>query len=214
MSRRGTYRLSKVGKGWEYLPEKEQIEKREYESLYNRILRKEKKIERMRVQLREEQKVLQRMKVERTEKYNQLVKWHKSLIPTISIGFSKTPKMRVSDKPSYRYHNNEIQTGGNNSWSITLKLQGRTKSIYIGTTKKVLLRIKELHGYEKWEDTEWDMMNPQRVKLQADKLKRLLKEMVEPEIMKEITEHWKKGEVSKFLDKKGIKGMNYLKELP
>lgn len=214
MSRRGTYRLSKVGKGWDYLPEKEQIEKREYESLYNNILKKEKKIERLRIELRKEQELLRGMKVKRTEKYNQLLKWHNSLVPTISIGYSKTRKKRVTDKPTFLNPYNEMETGGNNSWSITLKLQGKTKSIYIGTTKKVLLRIKELHGYEKWQDTEWDSMNPQGVKLQAERLKRMLKQMIEPEIMKEITEHWKKGEVSKFLEKKKIKGMDYLKELP
>lgn len=214
MKRRGTYRLSKVGKGWDYLPDKEKQEKREYERLYNNILRKEKKIVKMRERLREEQELLKDMKKERTERFNQLVKWHKSLVPTISIGFSRTRKKRISDKPSVYNQYNEMETSGNNSWSITLKLQGKVKSIYIGTTKNVLLKIKDLHGFEKYEETEWDMMNPQKINSQANRLKSLIKEMVEPVLMKEISEYWKKGEVDKFMSLKGLKGMDYLKELP
>jgi len=213
MSRRGTYRLSKVGTGWEYLPEREQQEKREYESIYNRILRKEKKIIKMRKDLRDEQVILRDLKKQRTEKYNQLVKWHKSLIPTISIGFSKTRKKRVIEYPTKLYPNNDIETNGNNSWSITLKLQGKTKSIYIGTTKNVLLKIKELYGFEKWEDTDWDKMNPQRVVSQSNRLKILLKSIVEPELMKLISEHWKRDDVNSFLETK-YKGMDFLKKLP
>ena len=214
MKRRGTYRLSKVGSGWDYLPKKERDEKKEYEFLYNNILKKEKRIKRLREQLRGEQELLREMKNDRTEKFNQLVKWHKSLVPTISIGFSRTRKKRVSDKPSFYNPYNELETSGNNSWSITLKLKGKVKSIYIGTTKKVLTKIKEIHGFEKWEDTEWDMMNPQRVNQQATRLKILIKQMVEPEIMKEISEYWKKGKVDDFMGKKGIKGLEFLKELP
>ena len=214
MKRRGTYKLSKVGRGWDYLPTKEKQEKSEYERLYNNILRKEKKIVRMRERLREEQELLREMKKERTERFNQLVKWHKSLVPTISIGFSRTRKKRISDKPSVYNQYNEMETSGNNSWSITLKLQGKVKSIYIGTTKNVLLKIKDLHGFEKYEETEWDMMNPQKINSQANRLKSLIKEMVEPVLMKEISEYWKKGEVDKFMSLKGLKGMDYLKELP
>ena len=58
------------------------------------------------------------------------------------------------------------------------------------------------------------MMNPQRVNQQATRLKILIKQMVEPEIMKEISEYWKKGKVDDFMGKKGIKGIEFLKELP
>ncbi len=39
------YRIKKVGEGWEFLPQKERDEKREYENLTIRIIRREKKIE-------------------------------------------------------------------------------------------------------------------------------------------------------------------------
>jgi hypothetical protein len=63
----------------------------------------------------EEQVLLGDMKKERTERFNQLVKWHKSLLPTISIGFYKSRKKRVTNKLTFLNPNNEIETDGNNS---------------------------------------------------------------------------------------------------
>ena len=56
-------------------------------------------------------------------------------------------------------------------------------------------------------------MNPQRVVSQSNRLKILLKSIVEPELMKLISEHWKRDDVNSFLETK-YKGMDFLKKLP
>ena len=53
---------------------------------------------------------LKELKKERTFQYNELMKYHKYVTPTISITFSKTRKTRVTDKSSFYNSNNEIFT--------------------------------------------------------------------------------------------------------
>ena len=69
MKRRGTYRLSKVGKGWDYLPEKEKKEKSEYERLYNNIIKKEKRIKRLRELIKDEKSLLTVQDLKRSSSY-------------------------------------------------------------------------------------------------------------------------------------------------
>ena len=112
------YRVKKVGDDWEFLPKKERDEKREYENITIKINRREKKIERMMIKLKEDKEQLREWKKDRTQGYNNMVKYHKKFLPSFSI---------YLDDDGF----------GNPQWGMWVSIGGKRKNIYIGTVKDV-----------------------------------------------------------------------------
>ena len=106
------YRIKKVGDGWDFLPQKERDEKKEYERLVTNIEKKEKKIQGMLVKLEEEKKQLRKLKVDRTKGYNQMVKYHKKFYPNFSITLDVGKKLVEYKSGNYS------ETSGNNQWGM------------------------------------------------------------------------------------------------
>ncbi len=207
------YSLIEIGEGRKYIP-KEELERRsEYEKLHTSIIRTEKKVKSDTIKLKKLKLKLVELKKERTRSRNELMKYYKYVVPTISITFSKTRKMRVTDKSTFYNSNNEIYTGGNRSWSITMRITGRLKNIYIGTTKNVCRRLDEIDGVEKWTEGNYTNLKPHRNKLDERKIKERIKHLVMPNIIKELVEiREREGNVTEYKKRKGIKGIDYLKE--
>ena len=192
------YRLKKVGDSWFFLPEKERLEKLKYERLWYRIKRREKRIENELEKIKVLKNQLKEWKKERTKDYNYLVKYHKEFIPTFSVSVSKTPKFKDNTSIS-------IRTRGNLSWTIYVTVQGKRKSIYLGTVKEVNKKIDLIEGTNKFVD-----YLPHKFKPHKDKVIRKIEKYVYPLIkdeMKSILSE--EGTLDSFLDNT-VKGMKYL----
>ena len=111
------YRIEKVGDGWKFLPEKERTEKREYENLTMRIIRREKKIESDLKKISDLKEELRDWKKKRTEGYHRMVKYHKKFLP----GFSYF----LDDK------------GFNSQWGVWVSVGGKRRCVYLGTVSSV-----------------------------------------------------------------------------
>ena len=183
------------------LPEKIQKQKKDYQSLYNRIKKRENTIQKDILKLKKLKNELIILKKERTEKYNELLEFHQMFIPTISITFSGKQKgeKRVDTQGFYKY--------SNNSWSITMRLKGdKPKNIYIGTDKVLRERLNEIY------DTD-DFTNKFH-KDDKKKIQRTVKSLVEPLIIKELQDIIEKeGSIDGFRNRKRIKGLDYVKLL-
>jgi hypothetical protein len=208
------YLISEIGEGRKYIPKEELEKKEEYEKLYSTILKTERKVKSDMERLKKLKSKLVKLKKERTRQYNELMKYHKYVTPTISITFSKTKKRRITDKNTFLNSYNELTTGGNKSWSISMRITGRMKNIYIGTTKNVCRRLDEIDGFEKWEEGNYSNLIPHRKKRDEKKIKDRIKELIIPNIIKELVDiRERDGNVTEFKKRKGIKGMGYLMEL-
>jgi hypothetical protein len=163
------YRIKKVGDEWEFLPEKERNEKREYENLTIRIIRREKKIEsdlkkieKLKVELRE-------WKKKRTEGYNKMVKYHKKFLP------------------SFSYFLDDV--GFNSQWGVWVSIGGKRRCVYLGTVSSVsyhldLLENNVPHYNEKnsFKDTEgyYEKLTPKNDK--DDKHFQIIKSKLESHV--------------------------------
>ena len=135
------YRIKKVGDGWDFLPQKERDEKKEYERLVTNIERKEKKIQGMLVKLEEEKKQLRKLKVDRTKGYNQMVKYHKKFYPNFSITLDVGKKLVEYKSGNYS------ETSGNNQWGMFVSIGGKRKYVYLGTVSTVSYHLDLLENY-------------------------------------------------------------------
>jgi len=207
------YTITEIGKGRKYIPKEELDKKDEFQKLHSLTLRTERKVKSDVEKLKKLKSKLKELKKKRTLEFNELMKYHKYVTPTISITFSKTRKIRVTDKSTFLNSNNEIFTSGNRSWSITMRITGRLKNIYIGTTKNVCRRLDELDGIEKWNEGDYNNLIPHKLKSHENKIKKRIKELITPHIIKELVEiRERDGNVTEFKKRNGIKGMDYLKE--
>jgi len=199
------YKLSEVGNGWEYLPEHERKLKSNYEKLYNDIIRNEKNIKSFKEKIKNSLNELKKWKREIPALYVELTKLKREIVPTISITYSKTPKIKKFDK-------NEIKTTGNQSWSISMRIKGQPKSIYIGTTKEVCWKLDEIDGIMRWDIGGYKTFLLNKRINQEIAIKKRIKELITPHIIKELVEiRDRTGDVQEFIDRKKINGLNYLK---
>ena len=122
------YRIEKVGEQWEFLPEKERNEKREYENLTIRINRREKKIESDMVKIKKLKEDLKEWKKKRTEGYNKMVKYHKKFLPSFST---------YLDDDGF----------GNPQLGMWISIGGKRKSVYLGTLSSVSYHLDLLEDF-------------------------------------------------------------------
>uniref|UniRef100_UPI00404811AC hypothetical protein n=1 Tax=Algoriphagus sp. TaxID=1872435 RepID=UPI00404811AC len=120
------FRIKKVGDEWEFLPEKERKEKRDYEKLVLNIERKEKKIERMLIELGKEKKSLRDLKKNRTVYFNKMVKYHKKFLPKFS------------------YH---LDDEFNPQWGLWVSVGSTRRSVYLGTVSTVSYHLDLLENH-------------------------------------------------------------------
>lgn len=135
------YRIKKVGDEWDFLPQKERDEKKEYERLVTNIERKENKIQGMLVKLEEEKKQLRKLKGDRTKGYNQMVKYHKKFYPNFSITLDVGKKLVEYKSGNYS------ETSGNNQWGMFVSIGGKRKYVYLGTVSTVSYHLDLLENY-------------------------------------------------------------------
>jgi hypothetical protein len=134
------YRIEKVGEQWEFLPEKERNEKREYENLTIRINRREKKIESDLEKIKKLKEELREWKRKRTEGYNKMVKYHKKFLPKFSVTLDKGNKFVEYKSGSY------VETSGNNQWGIWVSIGGKRRYVYVGTIRSVSYHLDLLEN--------------------------------------------------------------------
>ena len=214
------YRIKKVGDGWDFLPQKERDEKKDYERLVTNIERKENKIKGMLVKLEEEKKQLRKLKVDRTRGYNQMVKYHKKFYPNFSITLDVGKKLVEYKSGNYS------ETSGNNQWGMFVSIGGKRKYVYLGTVSTVSYHLdllenyvphynknnsyKDVVGYyEKLKPTNSD--NDEHREIIKSKLELYVGEYLK-KIMLDILK--KEGNLDKFFDKSfKIKGTELLYDL-
>lgn len=197
------YRIKKIGDSWKFLPEREKLEKLEYEKLWNRIRRREKRIEKEIEKTKVLKKELSEWKRERTKEYNRLVKYHKEFIPTFSISFSKNPKYKSSKTSS-----GSVQNSGNLSWTISVRVQGERKPIYLGTMKNVNEKLDLIEGTLEYCD-----LTPHTKQPHLNQISRKLEKLVYPLIKRDmLVILQEEGNLDSFLNDKVV-GMKYLDEL-
>jgi hypothetical protein len=121
------YRIEKVGDEWEFLPQKERDEKREYENLTIRIIRREKKIESELVKINKLKEDLKEWKKKRTEGYHKMVKYHKKFLPTFSYFLDGK--------------------GFNPQWGVWVSIGGKRRCVYLGTVSSVSYHLDLLENH-------------------------------------------------------------------
>lgn len=197
------YRIKKVGDSWKFLPEREKLEKLEYETLWNKVRKIEKKIEKENEKIKVLKREFRELKKERTKEYNRLVKYHKEFIPTFSISFSKNPKYKSSTTTS-----GSVQHSGNLSWTIYVRVQGKRKPIYLGTMKNVNEKLDLIESTLKY-----GKLTPHRDQSDLNRISRKVEKLVYPLIKRDMLVILKKdGNLDSFLENK-VTGMKYLDEL-
>ena len=196
------YRINKVGGGWEFLPQKEKELKSQYERLLNNINRREKRIPKEIQKVDELKKELREWKKNRTSLYHQLLKYHKELTPTFSMTLSKNKKIRQS-------YEGEMYTSGNRSWTITIRVGGKPKPIYLGTVYNVNKKLDEIDGTL----GHWTNMNPLKIPKHEEIIKSEIEKVVFPLIKRDMKQYLEEfGNLDSYFDKT-IKGFDYLEEL-
>jgi len=201
------YRIEKVGDEWEFLPQKERDEKRDYENLTIRINRKEKKIERMLVKLGEEKKLLRKMKGDRTKGYNKMVKYHKKFLPSFSI---------YLDDDGY----------GNPQWGMWVSIGGKRRSVYLGTVESVSYHLDLLENFvphynknNKFKDVVGYYEKLKPTNNENDKHKEIITSKIQFYVCEVLKNKMlnilkKDGNLDKFFDKSyKIKGVDILYDL-
>lgn len=198
------YRIKKVGDGWEFLPEKERKEKFDYERLLNNIKRREKRIENETEKLKKLKNELREWNKKRTVQHHQLIKYHKEFIPTFSTSLSKNQKFKDSDNIE-----GSFTTSGNKSWTISVRVQGIRKSIYLGTQQKVNEMLDLIEG----RSDHWINLYPHKNSQHLEKITKKIEDLVYPLIKEEmlivLNEN---GSLDSFMNET-IKGMKYLDNL-
>jgi hypothetical protein len=196
------FRLRFIEKeSYDLLPENIMRKKLDYHTHISNIKKREKMIERRVTELNLLKEELREMKLKRTDLYNELFEFHDTFIPTISITYSGKPKgdSKKTDSGGVYYHSN-------NSWSITLRMKKKVKNIYIGTDKVLKERLNEIYETDKFSKLKSQYVEEKK-KIQSE-----VKKLVEGNIIKELTQLVNEGKsIDEFLNKKGIKGLDYVK---
>ena len=201
------YRVKKVGDDWIFLPQKERVEKSDYEKLVTNIERKEKKIEGMLKKLVDEKKLLRKLKTDRTIGYNKMVKYHKKFLPNFSI---------FLDDDNY----------GNPQWGMWVSIGGKRKFVYLGTVSEVSYHLDLLENYvphynknNSFKDTvgHYEMFKPknnennEHREIIKSKLELYVGEVLKNKLLNILE---KFGDLDKFFDKSyKIKGTDILYDL-
>jgi len=201
------YRIKKVGGEWEYLPEEERNEKREYEKLVTKIERYEKKMESYLKKIDEIKQDLRELKKKRTEGYHKMVKYHKKFLPSFSYFLD--------------------DEGVNSQWGVWVSIGGKRRCVYLGTVSSVsyhldLLKNNVPHYNEKnsFKDTEgyYEKLKPKNDK--DDKHFQIIKSKIESYIEEPIKNMMlgilkEDGNLDRFFDSKNykIKGKEILYDL-
>ena len=126
-----SWRIRKVGKEWDFLPEKEKQERKEYERLVLKIERREKKIESMLSKIQKDKEDLREWKKQRTKGYNKMLKYHNKFSPNFSF------YLHIGEKIVMYPSGMPANTAGNNQWGLNVSVGGKKKYIYVGTIGKV-----------------------------------------------------------------------------
>ena len=198
------YRIKKVGDGWDFLPKKERKEKSDYERLLNNISRREKKIESDLSKIKKLKEELKEMKKERTIQHHKMIKYHKEFTPTFSTSLSKNPKYKDTDNIR-----GSVMTGGNKSWTISVRVGGKRKPIYLGTQLKVNEMLDLIEG----RTDHYINMFPHKHPPHEEKIKKKIEKLVYPLIKRDMLECLEsKGKLDSYINST-IKGIQYLDEL-
>jgi septum formation topological specificity factor MinE len=195
------FRLRNIEKeSYDLLPDHIRDKKNEYQTLVTNIKKREKRIEKVMVDLGKLKEELKEMKLNRTEKYNELFEFHDTFIPTISITYSgKMKGDKKNDSGGVYYHSN-------NSWSITMRMKKRIKNIYIGTDKVVKERLNEIYDTDRYSKLKSQYVEDKK------EIQSVVKKLVEGNLIKELIQIVEDvNNVDEFLSKKGIKGLDYVK---
>jgi len=197
------YRVKKIGDDWKFLPEEEKNKKFQYERLFNKIQKRERTIQKREIELKELKKELREWKKERTVQHHQLIKYHKHFTPGFSVSLSKNPKIKKDDNL-----HGSFRTSGNLSWTIYVTVQGKRKSIYLGTMSVVNEKIDLIEG-----TNEYCYLFPHKSIPHRKKLTRKIEKLVYPLIKEEmLTVLTNEGSLDSFLNST-TKGIRYLDEL-
>ncbi|MFH1000162.1 MAG: hypothetical protein V1783_04905 [Bacteroidota bacterium] len=196
--------LSKPNQAWNYAPPLERKLKEEYESLHKTIKQKEKKLKNCEESIKMLKLELKQLKPESERIYSDLIQHQREIAPTISITYSKNSK-------TINYKDKMVQTKGNQSWSISMRIKGKLKNIYIGTTKEICWRLDDIDGINRWDSGGYKIFLLKKSLIMENRIKNRLKELISPHIVKALVEiRERTGDVQEFIEQKKIKGMNYL----
>ena len=214
------YRIKKVGEEWDFLPQKERDEKKEYERLVTNIERKERKIQGMLVKLEDEKKQLRKLKGDRTKGYNKMVKYHKKFYPNFSVTLDVGKKLVEYKSGNYS------ETSGNNQWGMFVSIGGKRKYVYLGTVSTVSYHLDLLENHiphynknNKFKDVVGYYEKLKPTNSEKDEHREIIKSKLEhyvggylKKIMLDILK--KEGNLDKFFDKYfKIKGTEILYDL-
>jgi hypothetical protein len=197
MKTQRNYRLQFIDEeSYQLLPPEIRENKLKYHRLDYNIKRREKRIQNTVQKIKELKRELSEWKKERTLLHSQLIEFHETFIPTVSISYSGKPK--GDKKGEYGY--------SNKSWSITIRLKGRVKNIYLGTDKSVRTKLDEIFNTSEYSESTSKYVEQKR------KVQSVCKKLIQHSIIEELqTEIETTGSVDEFLKRKKIKGMKYLK---
>ena len=198
------YRIKKVGDGWKFLPQKEREEKFEYERLLNKIKKREKKIESDLVKIGKLKKELRKMKSDRTKGFHKMVKYHKEFTPTFSTSLSKNPKYKVSET-----NKGSVMNRGNRSWTISVRIGGKRKPIYLGTQGKVNEMLDLIEGRSDYHINFFPHKHPPHEERIRKKIEKLVYPLIKRDLLKCLEDE---GKLDSYMTS-SVKGIKYLEEL-
>ena len=185
------------------LPKELRDMKLEYQRLYTKIQRREKSLVKRYEKYKMDKSELREWKRERTEKFNQLINLHETFVPIVSITYSKERK-RWGDR--------------SNTWSITMKLGGKTFNIYIGTDKNVRIRLNELTQTNKYYQEGGSVKFKTRYEQEKKRIQSEVKKYIQPNIVKklrELNEEFNGFETwCQLYKNKELKGMDFFTDIP
>lgn len=185
------------------LPKELRDMKLEYQRLYTKIQRREKSLVKRYEKYKMDKSELREWKRERTEKFNQLINLHETFVPIVSITYSKERK-RWGDI--------------SNTWSITMKLGGKTFNIYIGTDKNVRVRLNELNQTDEYYQEGGSVKFKTRYEQEKKRIQSEVKRYIQPNIVKklrELNEEFNGFETwCQLYKNKELKGMNFFTDIP
>lgn len=185
------------------LPKELRDMKLEYQRLYTKIQRREKSLVKRYEKYKMDKSELREWKRERTEKFNQLINLHETFVPIVSITYSKKRKMW-----------GDIS----NTWSITMKLGGKTFNIYIGTDKNVRIRLNELNQTNEYYQEGGSVKFKTRYEQEKKRIQSEVKRYIQPNIVKklrELNEEFNGFETwCQLYKNKELKGMDFFTDIP
>ena len=105
-----------------------------------------------------------------------------------------------------------------NTWSITMKLGGKTFNIYIGTDKNVRVRLNELNQTDEYYQEGGSVKFKTRYEQEKKRIQSEVKRYIQPNIVKklrELNEEFNGFETwCQLYKNKELKGMNFFTDIP